>query len=88
MQPIRNQILVKPYPSDEVSSGGIIVPESFREVSNRVHIVSVGNGTKERPMRLKEGQTGHRVKSWGTEIVMNGELYFLMEDTAIIALNE
>ncbi len=88
MQPIRNFILVKPYPSDEKSMGGIIVPDAYKEVSNKVHIISVGNGTKERPMKLKEGQTGFRVKYWGEEIIINGEKHFLMEDTAIIAINE
>lgn len=88
MQPIRNNVLVKPCDSDSISAGGIIVPDSYKAISNKVKIVKVGNGTKEKPMRLKEGQIGHRVKSWGTEIIMDGEKYFLMTDDSIIALNE
>lgn len=88
MIPIRNNILVKCCPSDEMSTGGIIVPQSYREDSNKVEIVAVGNGTKDKPMKLKKGQTGHRVKSWGTELIIEGEKYFLMDADSIIAINE
>lgn len=88
MEPIRNQVLVKPFPSDEISEGGIIVPESVRKPSNKVHIIKTGNGTKEKPMRLKEGDAAFRVKDWGIEVNINGELHFLMDQDAIIALNE
>ncbi len=88
MQPIRNNILVKPCESDSISAGGIIVPDAYKAISNKVKIIKVGSGTKEKPMRLKEGQVGHRVKDWGTEIIMEGEKYFLMTDDSIIAINE
>lgn len=88
MTPIRNNILVKCCPSDEVSLGGIIVPESYRADSNKVEIIEVGNGTKGKPMRFKKGQIGHRVKSWGTEILIDGSKYFLMDSDSIIAINE
>lgn len=88
MQPIRNNILVKSCASDSVSAGGIIVPDSYKKDSNKVVVVKVGNGTKEKPMLLSPGQIGHRVKDWGTEILIDGEKHFLMEQEAIIALNE
>lgn len=88
MQPIRNNILVKPCQSDEVSVGGIIVPEKYRADSNKVEIIAVGNGTKDKPMQLKKGQIGHRVKSWGTEILIDGQKHFLMDADSIIAINE
>jgi len=85
MQPIKNQILFKPFPSDKISTGGIIIPDSVQGISNKGTIVKVGNGTKEKPMKLKQGDIGYRVKSWGTEIIIDGELYFLMEQDAILA---
>lgn len=88
MQPIRNNVLVKPCESDSISAGGIIVPDAYKADSNKVKIIKVGNGTKDKPMKLKEGQIGFRVKSWGTEILIDGEKYFLMTDDSIIALND
>lgn len=87
MTPIRNQVLFKPFPPDEISTGGIYVPESAREVSNKGTIVKVGRGTKERPMSLKQGDIAYRVKDWGTEVIVDGELHFLMDDSAILATN-
>ncbi len=87
IQPIRNQVLVKPFPSDEISEGGIYVPDSVKKPSNKVTIIKTGNGTKEKPMRLKSGDVGHRVKDWGLEMLIEGELYYVMDSDAIIALN-
>ena len=84
--PIKGQILVKPLMADYESVGGIIVPDSFKEESNKVEIVAVGMGTKQRPMYLKKGDIGFRVKSWGTPIEDEGVLYYLMEQDSIIAL--
>lgn len=87
MIPIRSNILFKPFPGEEISEGGIFVPESAREINNKGTIMKVGNGTKDKPMRFKEGQTAIRVKDWGTEVLIGGELHFLMDQDAIIALN-
>lgn len=86
MQPIRNQILVKPFPPNELTEGGLIVPDTAKKPSNKVTIVEVGNGTSVRPMRLKKGDVGFRVQGWGEEIIIKGESFFLMEDNAILAL--
>ncbi len=88
IRPIKNNVVVKCCPSDEISSGGIIVPASYREDSNKVEIIAVGNGTMDKPMKLKEGQIGFRVKAWGTEIIINNEKHFLMDADSIIAINE
>lgn len=85
IQPIRTNVLVKSYPSDEISEGGIFVAESYRKPSNKVKIIAVGNGTKEKPMRLSIGQTAYKVFDWGTPIEENGELFFLMDQDAILA---
>ena len=86
MKPVLNNVLVKPFESDNISEGGIYVPDSAKKISNKVLIVEVGNGTAKKPMRLKKGQTGHRVKSWGEEILIEGETHFIMSQDAIIAL--
>lgn len=85
MQPIRNQVLVKPFPADEISEGGIFVPESARKESNKVTIVAVGRGSREKKMTLKPGQVAYRMKDWGMPVDIEGERYYLLEDAAILA---
>lgn len=85
IRPIRNQVLVRAFKQDEQTTGGIIVPEHLRKDGSKVEIVAVGNGTADRPMRLKPGMIGFRVQDWGVQVEDNGETYYLMDDNAIIA---
>lgn len=85
IKPIRNNVLVKPFPSDEMSEGGIIVSEAHRPISNKMMVVEVGNGTKKTPMQFKKGETVFRVKDCGTPIEEKGELFFLVEQSWLIA---
>ncbi len=88
VQPIRNQILLKPFMGDEFTAGGIVVPDLFRKESDKCEVIAVGNGTKSHPMRLKAGDVVFRVAQWGEPIVENGTMYYLVDhvrDNAILA---
>lgn len=86
VKPIRDNVLVKPFPSDELSEGGIFVSEAHRAVSNKMWVVAVGNGTAKNKMRFKEGDIVFRIKDHSlTEIEINGEKHFLIEQNALIA---
>jgi chaperonin GroES len=87
IKPIRDNILVKPLEADNISEGGIYVPDSAKKISNKVEIVAVGNGTDKKPMRLKKGNIAYRTKDWGEELIIDGETYFLMNQDAILATN-
>lgn len=84
MQPIRNQILFKPFIEQGKTEGGIFLP--FDKESDKGEVVAVGGGTHKKPMYLKKGDIGYRVHDWGTPVKINGETLYLMEDDAILAL--
>lgn len=86
MKPIGQYVLVKPYPSNDKTEGGLFVPESVQTPSNKVYVVEVGNGSPKKPMLLEKGQTGFRVKDWGEPYIIDGELHFMMTQQSIIAL--
>ena len=88
MQPVRNNILFRPFPPEEVTESGILVPDSAKKTNNKGTIVKVGVGTLKRKMKLKEGQIGYRVRDWGTEVMIDGQQHFLMDMDAILALDE
>lgn len=81
IRPIRKQVLVKCFESDNISEGGIIVPDALRKPSNKVTIVDVGRLVT----KVKKGEIGFRVKDWGEEIYHEGQQYFIMNEDAIIA---
>jgi co-chaperonin GroES (HSP10) len=85
MRVIRDNVLIKPFASDEKSIGGIIVSEAHRAVSQKVKVVSVGNGTKKSPMNWKEGDVAFRVKDSGDEILIGGERHFIVKSGWLIA---
>lgn len=86
MNVLRDSILVKPFASDEVSKGGLIVPECYREVSNKVKVISVGTGTKKHPMRYKGGEVGYRIKDSGQEIIIEGEKHYIINQSWLLAI--
>jgi chaperonin GroES len=88
IRPIRNFILIKPCPSDEITAGGIIVPENIRERSSKAKVVSVGNGTKDRPMRYRPTYTVWVIKDAGVEVEQNGDKMYLVPDADVLAYME
>ena len=84
IKPIKNRILVEPIMEDEMSAGGIVVPESFRGRTSKAKIVAVGNGSKERPMRIPAGVTCWHVKGAGDEVIEDGKKFYLMMDTDVL----
>lgn len=85
MRPIRNNVLLKPFPSEDISEGGIFIPETAREISNRLVVVAVGNGIAGDPMKYKEGDVVYRVKNWGLLVIVNGEQMYMMSQKDILA---
>lgn len=85
VQPIRDNILIKPLESEEKSEGGILVPGSFRARNNKAMVIAVGNGTAKRPMRYKPGQIVHGIKDCGDEIIIDGEKHFIVKDSYLLA---
>jgi chaperonin GroES len=86
MKPVGQYLLVKPFQRDNITEGGLYVPDTVKKDSNKVLIVEVGNGSVKKPMKYNKGQVGFRVKDWGDEILIDGEKHFLMHQDSIIAL--
>lgn len=83
--PIRDNVLIKPLASEEMSEGGIIVPGAFRARNNKAEVIAVGNGIAKRPMRFKKGQIVHSIKDSGDEIIIDDEKHFIVKDTYLLA---
>jgi len=85
LRPIRNQVLIKLFPGDEKSAGGIIVAESFRAESNKGEVIAVGNGTKKDKMQFKKGDIVYRVQNYGEPFDIGGERFYMMDQNTILA---
>ena len=55
IKPLADRVLILPTAAEEVTMGGIIIPDTAKEKPLRGTVKAVGNGTKDEEMVLKEG---------------------------------
>lgn len=85
IKPIRNQVLIKLFPGDDKSTGGIVVADSFRAESNKGQVIASGTGTKGKPMQFKQGDIVFRVQNHGEPLDIEGQRYYMMDQSTILA---
>ena len=85
-KPLHDRVLVEREESDEKSAGGIIIPDTAKEKPQKGNVVSVGPGTKDNPVTVKQGMTVLYGKYSGTELKLDGKDYLIMRESDILAI--
>ncbi len=88
IRPLADRVLIEPTAAEEVTLGGIIIPDSAKEKPLKGKVLAVGNGTKDEEMTLKEGDTVLYGKYAGTEIEVDGTKYLMMRQSDVLAVVE
>ena len=88
IKPLSDRVLITPAEAEEVTVGGIIIPDSAKEKPLKGTVTAVGNGTKDEEMVVKVGDTVLYGKYSGTEIEVEGEKYLMMRQSDILAIVE
>lgn len=92
IQPLFDNILIKPLEAEEKTVSGIILPDSVKEKPQMGEIVAVGPGRiddgKLVPVSVKKGQKVMYKKWGGNEIKIKGEELMLVEEKDILAIIE
>lgn len=92
IQPLGDRVVVKPLTKEEkVSASGIIIPDTVdKEKPAKGKVVAVGPGRYEDgdliPMSLKVGQTILFSKYGYDEIKVEGEEYFILSESQVLAV--
>ena len=86
IKPLADRILILPTAAEEVTLGGIIIPDTAKEKPLRGTVKAVGNGTKDEEMVLKEGDQVLYGKYAGTELELDGEKYLIMRQNDVLAV--
>jgi len=91
LTPLYDRVIVRPSEPEEVTKGGIIIPDTAKEKPMQGEIVAVGNGKltedgKVLPLRVKVGDKVLYGKYAGTEIKIDGEDYLIMRESDIFAI--
>lgn len=91
IRPIGDRVVVKPASKEEVSKGGIIIPDTAKEKPQEGTIVAVGNGKlldsgERSPMELKVGDRILFAKYGGTEFKFDGEDLLVLRESDVLAV--
>ena len=85
IKPLADRVLVLPAQAEE-KVGGIIIPDTAKEKPLMGNVVAVGEGTKDEPMILKEGDEVLYGKYSGTELELEGVKYLIMRQSDVLAV--
>ena len=91
IKPLGDKVIVKRVDAEEVTSGGIVLPDSAQEKPKRGTVQSVGNGrlldTGERSvMQVKSNDEVLFTSYAGTEIKIHGDEYLIMDESDILGI--
>lgn len=86
IKPLADRVLILPTAAEEVTMGGIIIPDMAKEKPLRGTVKAVGHGTKDEEMVLKEGDVVLYGKYAGTELEIEGEKYLIMRQSDVLAI--
>ena len=90
LQPLADRIVVKPIEREEVTRGGIVLPDTIKERPQEGKVLAVGPGRmtddgKRIPMDVKVGDVVVYAKYGGTEIKVEGEELMILNESNILA---
>jgi chaperonin GroES len=90
LQPLGDRVVIKPQPKEEITKGGIVLPDTAKEKPMDGKILAVGPGSlddsgKRVPLDVKVGDIVIYAKYAGTEIKEDGEELIILRESDILA---
>jgi chaperonin GroES len=91
LKPLGDRVIVKPKEAEEVTKGGIILPDTAKEKPQEGEVVAAGPGRvtddgKKIAMELKVGDKILYGKYSGTEIKIDDVEYLIMRESDVYAV--
>jgi chaperonin GroES len=90
-QPLYDRLLAKRINEEEVLPGGIVIPDTAKEKSQKANVVAVGTGrrTKDGKKIPLDVQVGDRILFGGysgTEVVIDGDEFLILREDDVLAI--
>ena len=91
IRPLHDRVIVKRLPEEEVTKGGIIIPDSAKEKPIQGEVVAAGTGKlldngQVQPLDLKVGDRVMFGKYSGSEIKLDGVEHLILREDEILAV--
>ena len=90
LQPLADRLVVKPIEKEEITKGGIVLPDTAREKPQEGEVMAVGPGRlsedgKRLAIDVKVGDIVVYAKYGGTEIKIDDEELIILRESDILA---
>jgi chaperonin GroES len=90
LQPFGDRVVIKPMPREEVTKGGIVIPDTVKEKPQEGKVIAVGPGKltedgKRIPMDVKVGDTVIYAKYGGTDIKEDDVELIILRESDLLA---
>lgn len=92
-KPLGGRVVVEPIEQEEITAGGIVLPETAKEKPQKGTVLSVGPGDhdedgKRIPMDVSTGDTVLFAKYSGTEIKVDNKKLLILRESDLLAIVE
>jgi chaperonin GroES len=93
LKPLGGRVVVEPLEQEEITAGGIVLPETAKEKPQQGLVLSVGPGERDEdgeyiPMDVKKGDKVLFAKYSGTEIKIDGKKLLILRESDLLAILE
>ena len=93
LKPLGGRVIVEPIEQDEITAGGIILPETAKEKPQEGKILAAGPGDRDEDgeriaMEVKVGDKVLYAKYSGTEVKVDGKKLLILRESDILAVVE
>ena len=91
LKPLGNRVVVEPVEQDEITPGGIVLPETAKEKPQKGKVLSIGPGDRDDQgkriaMDVSVGDTVLYAKYSGTEIKLDGKKLLILRESDLLAI--
>ncbi|MBL8057388.1 MAG: co-chaperone GroES [Anaerolineales bacterium] len=93
LKPLGDRVVVEPIEQEEVTAGGIVLPETAKEKPQRGTVVAAGPGSRDDdgdriPLDVKVGDIVLYAKYAGTEFKVEGKKLLILKESDLLAIVE
>jgi len=91
LTPLGDRVIVEPLEGEEVTAGGIILPETAKEKPQQGKVLAAGPGARDDDgkrvaMDVKVGDTVLYAKYSGTEVKIKDKKYLILRENDVLAI--
>jgi len=91
LKPLGNRVVVEPLEQEEITAGGIVIPETAKEKPQQDFVLSIVRGDRDEdgdriPMDVAAGDKVLFAKYSGTEFKIDGKKLLILRESDLLAI--